>query len=200
MCIRDRNTTGDYNVNVGYRAGFDITTGDYNVCLGPEAGKDQITTGSNLLFIARSNTTHGNAATWIYGNGLGQVYQGDNSSSWQTTSDSRLKKNIVNNTKGLAEVNQLRVTNFEYRTEEEIDMSEFPLVDDPSKVVLGKGHKNTLHTGVIAQEVENVLPECITTSEEGAKTVDTDPIMWAMVNAIKELSAKVEELESKLNN
>ena len=105
---------------------------------------------------------------------------------------------MVDSPKGLAEINQIRVANFEYRTREEIDMNEFPLSNDPGQVVLGEGNEG-LHTGVIAQEIESVLPECIETSDKGAKTVQTDPIMWAMVNAVKELSAKVEELESKLN-
>ena len=77
-------------------------------------------------------------------------------------------------------------------------MSEFPLADGPHHVVLGKGNEGT-QTGVIAQEIESVLPECIEVSDKGAKTVSTDPIMWALVNAVKELSAKVNELESKLN-
>ena len=76
-------------------------------------------------------------------------------------------------------------------------MSEFPLADYPGQVVLGEGNEG-LHTGCIAQEVEAVLPECIEVSDKGAKTVNVDPITWAMVNAIKELSAKVEELEAKL--
>jgi hypothetical protein len=67
-------------------------------------------------------------------------------------------------------------------------------------VVLGGGKEGEVQTGVIAQEIESVIPECIKVSDRGAKTVNNDPIMWAMVNAIKELSAKVEELESKLNN
>ena len=74
-------------------------------------------------------------------------------------------------------------------------MSEFPLADGPHQVVIGKGNEG-VHTGVIAQEIEAVLPECIVTSARGAKTVNTDPIMWAMVNAIKELSAKVAALEA----
>ena len=78
-------------------------------------------------------------------------------------------------------------------------MSEFPLAENPNKVVLGEGNGGH-HTGVIAQEIESVLPECIQVSERGAKTVQTDPIMWALVNAVKELSAKVEALESQLNN
>ena len=92
----------------------------------------------------------------------------------------------------------MRVTNFEYRTRDEIDMSEFPLADNPKQVVLGEGNEGKVQTGVIAQEIESVIPECIKLSEQGAKTVNTDPIIWAMVNAVKELSAKVEELELSL--
>jgi hypothetical protein len=79
-------------------------------------------------------------------------------------------------------------------------MSEFPLADNPNQVVIGEGQEGKVQTGVIAQEIESVLPECIKVSDKGAKTVQTDPIMWALVNAVKELSAKVEALESQLNN
>ena len=189
-------TTGGNNVAIGYKAGENITTAGSTVCIGNEAGNDQIDTGHDQLYIARLNTAASNAATWIYGNNSGACYQGNNSSSWSTTSDRRLKKNIVDNTKGLAEINQLRVTNFEYKNEDEIDMSEFPLADGAHQVVLGKGNEG-IQTGVIAQEIETVLPECINVSEKGAKTVDTDPIMWVLVNAVKELSEKVTALEAK---
>ena len=75
-------------------------------------------------------------------------------------------------------------------------MSEFPLAEGPHQVVLGEGNEG-VHTGVIAQEVEAILPECIKVSKKGAKTVNTDPIMWALINAVKELSAKVKALEAK---
>ena len=194
-------TSGTYNVCIGWEAGKGIANGASNVCIGPEAGgTGQIAAGDNQLYIARDNVGAGNAAVWIYGKSSGECHQGDNSTSWSTTSDIRLKKNIVDSSKGLAEINQLRVTNFEYRLKDEIDMSEFPLANDPKQVVLGGGQEGKLQTGVIAQEVESVIPECINVSVAGAKTVQTDPIMWALVNAVKELSAKVEALESQLNN
>ena len=192
-------STGNENVCIGRHAGFDVTSGDQNVCIGPQAGRGQVTTTDGDLYIARSNTAAGNSNTWIAGNSSGTCYQGDNTTSWSTVSDRRLKKNITDNTKGLAEIDQLRVANFEYRTREEIDMSEFPLANDPGQVVLGEGNEG-VHIGVIAQEIEAVLPECIITSSKGAKTVDTDPITWAMVNAIKELSAEVTALKAQINN
>ena len=91
----------------------------------------------------------------------------------------------------------MRVTNFEYRLEEEIDMSEFPLAEGPHQVILGDGNEG-IHTGVIAQEIEEVLPECINVSKNGAKTVNTDPILWALVNSIKELATEVNTLKTKI--
>ena len=202
-------SSGSNNVLVGWEAGKGIQNGAFNVCIGPEAGgTGLIAAGDNQLYIARNNTANNNTATWIYGDTNGACYQGNNSSTWTTTSDIRLKKDIVDSPKGLNEINQLRVTNFYYKEENEIDMSEFPLAKEPSQVCLadeGKGGK--LQTGLIAQEIEKVWPECIIESVRGVKTVDNDPIQWAMIKAIQELSAKndalaaeVEQLKSQLNN
>ena len=74
-------------------------------------------------------------------------------------------------------------------------MSEFPKADNVNQVLIGQG-KTELQIGIIAQELEAVAPNCITTNEKGVKTVDTDELFWHMLNAIKELSAKVTALEA----
>ena len=52
----------------------------------------------------------------------------------------------------------------------------------------------------IAQELEEILPDSvITDKDKGNKEVNSDAILWHLVNAVKELSTKVNELESKLN-
>ena len=84
-------------------------------------------------------------------------------------------------------------------TEEEIDMDEFPLAEGPHQVVLGGGQEGQVQTGVIAQEIEDILPECIRVSEKGAKTVNNDPITWALVNAVKELSTQNDALKARLD-
>ena len=192
-------TTGSENTFIGTYAGRDLATGINNTCIGYRAGDDHIGSDhNNQLYITRNNSGAGNDACWIYGDDTGACTQGNNSSTWSTTSDRRLKKNIVDNSKGLAEINQIRVTNFEYRTEEEIDMDEFPLADGPHQVVLGGGQEGEVQTGVIAQEIEDIWPECIIVSERGAKTVKNDPITWALVNAVKELSAKNDALTARI--
>jgi hypothetical protein len=52
--------------------------------------------------------------------------------------------------------------------------------------------------GVIAQEVEEVVPELVTTNEDGFKAVDYDRFTAILIEAVKELSAKVESLEARL--
>ena len=189
---------GEKNVCIGRRAGQDNTDVNASIFIGNDAGMDLADGDDYRLFIARQDTNAGNSACWIKGIDTGACYQGNNSSTWSTTSDRRLKKNIVDNTKGLAEINQLRITSFEYRTREEIDMSEFPKANEPRKVVLGEGNEG-VHTGVIAQEIEDILPECIEVSDFGAKTVNNDPITWALVNAVKELSTQNDALKARLD-
>ena len=56
--------------------------------------------------------------------------------------------------------------------------------------------------GVIAQDVEKVLPQAVKTvndlnTEEEYKTVKYDALHALLIEAVKELSARVKELESK---
>jgi len=148
--------------------------------------------GSGNVTHSGSFTNHGFMGPGNSSGGYGGMYQGNNSSSWSTTSDRRIKKNIVDNNIGLAEINQLRVRNFEYRTEDEIE----------DKKIAGRAVPNKgVQVGVIAQEVMDILPAIVNTHEDtGIMSVNPDNLTWYLVNAVKELSAKVEALESKLNN
>ena len=116
------------------------------------------------------------------------TFNNKNVTTFETTSDERIKKNIVDNNSGLDILNQIQVRNFEYRTEEEI--VDF---DNPKAAVV---EKEGIQIGVIAQELEKVLPECVQTQTTGVKTVDADNLTWYLINAVKELSAKVAALEA----
>ena len=55
---------------------------------------------------------------------------------------------------------------------------------------------NERKTSAIAQELDPIFPEAIKRrGEHDIMSVDTDPIFWSMVNAIKELSAEIDELK-----
>ncbi len=53
--------------------------------------------------------------------------------------------------------------------------------------------------GFIAQDVQKALPEAVTPSplDSNYLTIDPNPIMWAMLNSIKELDTKNQTLEKK---
>jgi hypothetical protein len=53
------------------------------------------------------------------------------------------------------------------------------------------------HAGVIAQEVEAVLPEVVSTNNEGYKLVAYDNMIGLLIEAIKELKAEVDALKGK---
>jgi len=207
MQALEANTTGGLNVCLGYQAGGSLTTGSNNLCLGIDAGtySTTLTTGSfntvigygadasstsasyQIVLCSNPSTGKGDSTGFINPHG-GGVYQGNNSSSWSTTSDQRLKKNIVDNNVGLDKVVQIQVRNFEYRTEDEI-------TDLPKHSAITK---QGVQLGVIAQELQQILPDCVKQESTGVLSVDTSDITWHLINAIKELNAKVIQLESKL--
>ena len=201
-------TTGNGHTIIGCDAGGGITTSEGNVLIGQLAGNYNVTlNGGSNVYIGLN--VRGSAASNDYelvfgrdADGKGSntgfmkansgMYQSNNSSSWSTTSDERIKKNIVDYNEGLSKILNVRVRNFEYRTEEEITAFENPRS--------AKIDKQGIQLGVIAQELEQVIPTSVSETSDGVKVVNDDDIMWHLVNAVKELSAKVEELESKLNN
>ena len=123
------------------------------------------------------------------------LYHGGNTSTWSTTSDIRVKKNIVDNTTGLDKINQIQVKNFEYKTEDEIK------VDSPELNAAGAViEKEGTQLGVIAQELETIIPECVTTMSTGVKSVDPDNLTWYMINAIKELKKENDDLKTLIKN
>ena len=206
------NNTASKNTAIGVFAGYALTTGGNNVCLGMNAGygapvgNPNLTTGANGVYIGgyASPSASGNTYEIVIGyNTLGKgtgtgfispggggVYQGNNSSTWSTTSDQRLKKNIVDNNIGLEKIAAIQVRNFEYRLPEEVDAEL-----KPTDAI----QKSGVQLGVIAQELNEVLPDCVKTETTGVMSVNADNLTWYMVNAIKELKAEIDSLKAQIN-
>jgi len=170
--------TGANNVCIGYSAGDNISSGTVNTCVGRNAIPNAAT-DVNETVIGGGFPFQGKGSNTAYIGGSSGAYNQANNASWSTTSDQRLKKNIVDNTDGLNKILPVRVRNFEYRIEEEI--TELPI----SAVIKKEG----VQLGVIAQELQAVLPDCVKEESSGVLSVQTDNLTWYMVNAIKELKA-----------
>jgi hypothetical protein len=93
------------------------------------------------------------------------------------TSDKRLKSNISVIDNALDKINKISGYTFNWNE-------------------LAENKDQTLReAGVLAQEVEEVLPEVTTTREDGYKAVRYEKLVPLLIEAIKELSEKVERLE-----
>ncbi|HAW05916.1 MAG TPA: hypothetical protein DCW83_14620, partial [Saprospirales bacterium] len=58
--------------------------------------------------------------------------------------------------------------------------------------------KDKRYAGVIAQEIEKVLPEVVETNEEGTKSVAYGNMVGLLIEAVKELKQEVEDLKTQL--
>ena len=54
--------------------------------------------------------------------------------------------------------------------------------------------------GVIAQEIEKVLPELVYENDKGYKSVSYGHIVGVIIEAMKEQQNKIDDLEFKINN
>jgi hypothetical protein len=187
-------TTGTSNVAIGYSAGDVITTGSYNIIIG-QGCDPSAAAGANQIVIGDLNQVGKGNSTGFIAPSTGAVYQGNNSTAWTATSDRRIKKDIKPSEKGLKEINQLVPCTFFYKSNEELN--EIPEFEGCQENL----PQDILTTSAIAQEVREVFPEAvIERNDYGMLSVNNDPITWAMVNAIKELSAEIDELKLKLSS
>jgi hypothetical protein len=96
------------------------------------------------------------------------------------SSDKRLKNNIKPIDKALDKVNSISGVTFEWNE---------------------KSHKQTgkKDIGVIAQEVEEILPEVVETRTNGYKAVDYQKLTALLIESVKELTKEVQDLKSQIN-
>ena len=92
------------------------------------------------------------------------------------TSDARLKENVTSLQDSLDKVLKLKGVSFNK-------------IDTP----------NVQEIGFIAQEVEEVLPELVTETNDGIKTVSYSRVTAVLVETIKEQQAQIEELKNMVN-
>lgn len=59
---------------------------------------------------------------------------------------------------------------------------------------------NTVHVGLLAQEVEKVIPEAVSESEEGWKTLDYNSVVSALVGEVNSLKEQIKELKEQIKN
>ena len=118
------------------------------------------------------------SGNFFFYNGNNQSYI-DQSGSFNDASDERIKKDIEDIDYGLDTIKALKPRKYKMK------------LNDSEQI------------GFIAQEVESLIPEVVDTGEtpdgEEQKGMSYGHLTAVLTKAIQELSAKVEELESKIN-
>ena len=172
---------------------------------------DEFRGNNSIVDIHRNGTSNG---IRISGSGSGAYLYGYSSSGSQQiiyspfsgVSDERLKENVADLTLGLDEINALRPVTFDWKAS---DIDDIP---------------NNRY-GFIAQEVESVVPTMISnqpatridfddegeeisvpnviTLDDGTevsewKSIDEKPLIYMLVKAVQELSAKVDSLTARI--
>lgn len=117
----------------------------------------------------------------------GQIRASNNITAYYS-SDKNLKENIVNIDNPLDKIKQLNGVTFDWK---QSYIDENGGEDD----YFMRRHD----IGVIAQEVESVIPEIVGTREDGTKAVKYDRIVAVLIEAMKEQQTTIDELQCEVN-
>ena len=188
---------------LGYQAAQDsvaLTTGNYNVCVGQNtrtsaSGSEyQVVIGYDIGGGEDNQVTIGKASNVVQN-------EFDTDAAWSRTSDIRKKRNIKDDTLGLAFINNLRTVTHQWKPSNEFP-EEWQEYSQENNMDL-----DAVMHGFIAQEVKEALDKAGVDTftgwkerTDGSQTVSREMFIMPLVKAIQELSTKVEDLEKQLNN
>jgi len=99
-----------------------------------------------------------------------------NAANFNTTSDATLKTNVEPLTGSLDAVKAMRGVSYDW---------------------IENGNSEV---GVIAQEVEEVIPDVVSTNDQGIKSVKYGNLVGVLIEAIKEQQAQIDELKARLGD
>ena len=165
--------------------------------------------------IHRNNTSNG---IKISGSGSGAYLYGYSFSGTQQTiyspfsgvSDERLKENVADLTLGLDEINALRPVTFDWKAS---DIDDVPnerygfIAQEVEEVIpsmVSTSPAKRIETSenedgeIVETEVDNFITLDDGTEISTVKEIDEKPLVYILVKAVQELSAKNDELESRL--
>jgi hypothetical protein len=155
-------------------AGYTTFNGAYSSL----TGKPTIPTNNNQLTNGAGYTTYtSNQATNTNSNVTFSTVNATGDIIAFASSDERLKDNVKAIPNAVVKVQQIGGYEFDW-------------------------NNNSSHSGhdigVIAQEIEKVLPEIVTTRDDGYKAVRYEKIVALLIQAVKEQQLQIDELKSKL--
>ena len=173
------SVTTSGSLAVGAGTGIDVTADAVSVDV-----SDFMTNGSNNRVVTATGTDGMNAEANMTFDGSTLAVTGAITATGDITafhtSDKNLKQNIVNIDNSLDKVSKLNGVYYNW-TKEALEKNTHL--------------KDEKEVGVIAQDVEAVLPELVATREDGSKAVRYERLCAVLIESVKELKKEIEELK-----
>ena len=127
-----------------------------------------------VLSLGSSTTSSSVVAAYKNPNGtVGTVSTNGSATAYNTSSDARLK-DVTGSSRGLEIINQLNPVAYNWKADGKAD------------------------EGLIAQEVEELVPNAVTQSEDGYYQMDYSKLVTHLVKAVQEQQEQIESLKSKI--
>jgi uncharacterized coiled-coil protein SlyX len=171
------NTNGDNVISSSAQIGNYVATitGTANqiTVAGSGANNASVTLSTPQSIATTSDVTFNNITASAGIRAIGDVIA-------YATSDERLKENIQPIKNALSKVELISGNTYDWK-------------EGFENIHPHKGND----IGVIAQEIEKILPQVVIERENGYKAVDYEKIIPLLIESIKELSIKIKELENK---
>jgi hypothetical protein len=140
--------------------------------------------GAGLRFSFGSNPVAASNTTRVEFNSNGTVFKSSGSASWDVVSDARMKTELGPVEHALDQLLRLRGVRFEYHSDAR-----------PHGMELPRGEQ----IGFIAQEVQRVFPDWVSTGEDGTLTIGERGTTALLVEALRELTLRNAALEARLS-
>ena len=190
----DSTTTGDFNTFIGYDVGSANVGGNNNVIVG--SGSQVAATGANLAVGLGPNISCVAGFTTL-GSGSDDIRAAHGNTTWNTVSDQRYKKDIVNSTAGLDFINDLTPRTFKYK-----NLGELPETFNAYKADSTDVFKNSYtNHGFIAQEVKTAIDAHSELKDgfkmwgerpDGGQEIGEAALIPMLVKAVQELSTALD--------
>jgi hypothetical protein len=175
-CALRQGPNGNVHINTPTGQPVSIRQSGTNIRLGVSAAGNVIVGSETDLAVAPPTATL---------QVVGDAFKNTGSGSWLIPSDARLKEDVRELEAGLAQLRRVRPVRFRYN----------------GRAGTPAGQEGV---GVLGQEIEKIFPEMIRQvpggldgepDTENLRIYDGSALTFVLVNAVKELAAKVEQLE-----
>ena len=116
---------------------------------------------------------------------------------WISLSDSLVKRNVKHYARGLKEILRLNPVNYQYIPEidpDNADRNFVGLVAQDAIAVMPE--MQSAHTPILSRDAFNALKAKTNIDPNTLKGLDATPVVYALINAIKELTQRLEHLEA----